>query len=159
MKSVKLGGGLQFSSNEVKVKIKKLVPEAVIPSYQTSGAAGFDFHSMDYVVIMPGETKLISTGLAFGIPEGFEIQVRPRSGLSAKTGIRVSNSPGTIDSDFLGEVKVILHNTGTTPFIVNVFDRIAQGVLAPVYQAKFEEIDTLGVSERMDNGFGSTGIK
>lgn len=151
----------------MNVKIKKLSDKAVVPVYQTSGAAGFDFHacvdSLDAApigfctVIMPGETALIGTGLAFELPENIELQIRPRSGLSAKTGIRVANSPGTIDADFRGEIKVILTNTGTTPFIVNANDRIAQGVLAPVYRAEFEVTEKLGESERGQNGFGSSG--
>lgn len=143
----------------VNVKIKKLVPEAVIPYYQSTQAAGFDFHSTDDVVIMPNETKLIGTGLSFELPESFELQVRSRSGLSAKTGIRVSNSPGTVDSDFRGEVKVILHNTGTIPFTVAVGDRIAQGIIAPFYRGNFEVVEELSETERGSNGFGSTGTK
>lgn len=143
----------------VNVKIKKLVPEAIVPSYQSTQAAGFDFHSVDSVVIMPNETKLVGTGLSFEVPDGLELQVRPRSGLSAKTGIRVSNSPGTVDSDFRGEVKVILHNTGIIPFTVNTGDRIAQGVISPVYQANFEVVEELNETERGANGFGSTGTK
>lgn len=164
MKSVSLGGGLQLHSNEVAVKYKKLADDAYVPSYQSSGAAGFDFQAYiseseyaGWVVIMPGETMLISTGLAFEVPEGFEIQVRPRSGLSAKTGIRVANSPGTIDCDYRGEVKIILANTGDTPFTVNHGDRIAQGVLAPVYRAVFKEADELSETERGQGGFGSSG--
>lgn len=161
MKSVSLGGGIQLHSNEVDVKVEKLADDVCVPSYQTKSAAGFDFHAYiscdEQVVIMPGDTVLIPTGLAFEIPEGYEIQVRPRSGLSSKTGIRVANSPGTIDCDYRGEVKIILTNTGDTPFTVNRGDRIAQGVLAPVYQAIFKEVDELSSSERGQGGFGSSG--
>jgi dUTP pyrophosphatase len=159
MKNVKIGGGLQLMSNERKVKVKKLNELARIPKYQSSGAAGFDFHSTEDLVIMPGETKLVGTGLSFELEEDVELQVRPRSGLSAKTGVRVANAPGTVDSDFSGEVKIILHNTGTTPFTVSVGDRIAQGVICPVFRAEFEQVDELSVTARGSSGFGSTGIK
>jgi dUTP pyrophosphatase len=158
MKDVKLGGGLQFSSNEVNVKIKKTSQFAIIPQYQSEQAAGFDFHAAEETTIMPGETALIDTGLSFEIPPQYELQIRPRSGLSAKTGIRVSNSPGTVDADFRGSVKVILHNTGTTPFRVNLNDRIAQGVIAPVYRAVFEVTEELSETQRGDSGFGSSGV-
>lgn len=156
MKDIKLGGGLTLVSNERTVKVKKLSSLARVPAYHSLGAAGFDLHSIDDIVIMPGDTKLIGTGLAFELEPDVELQVRPRSGLSAKTGIRVANSPGTCDSDFRGEVKVILHNTGTHPFTVSVGDRIAQGVIVPVYRAVFEESE-LSESERGSGAFGSTG--
>lgn len=143
---------------KVNVKIKSLNENAVIPKYQTEGAAGFDFHSTDDKVIMPGETELIGTGLGFGIPNGLEIQVRPRSGLSAKTGLRVANSPGTVDMDFLGEVKIILTNTSHIPQHIRKGDRIAQGVLCPVYQAEFVEVEELDSTERGIGAFGSTGV-
>jgi len=126
-----------------KIEITKVDERAVVPNYQSSGAAGFDFHATNSVLIMPGETQLVETGLAFAIPEGLELQVRPRSGISAKTGIRVANSPGTIDSDYRGEVKIILTNTGNLPYTVTVGDRVAQGVICPVYQAEFTIVDTL----------------
>jgi len=138
------------------IKTKKLNEKAVIPKYQTSGAAGFDFHSTDDVVIMPGDTALVGTGLAFAVPELFELQVRPRSGLSAKTGLRVANAPGTVDSDYRGEVKIILTNTGFVPQHIRVGDRIAQGVLCPVYQADFWEVQELDSTERGSGAFGST---
>lgn len=141
----------------MNVKIKKLSPEAVVPSYQTFGSSGFDFHSAESLFIMPGETKLVDTGLAFEIPHNVELQVRPRSGLSAKTGIRVSNSPGTVDADFRGSVKIILTNTGLSPFTINQGDRVAQGVFCPIIRVTFGLADDLGVTERMDKGFGSTG--
>lgn len=141
----------------MNVKIKPLVPQAVIPKYATPGSAGFDFHATVPVTIMPGETKLVPTGLSFQLPENVELQVRPRSGLSLKTGIRVANSPGTADEDFRGEVKVILHNTGTIPFYVEMGDRIAQGVIVPVIKATFEVVEELDQTERGANGFGSSG--
>lgn len=141
------------------MKIKKLKHNAVIPQYQSKGASGFDFHSTEDICIMPGETVMVSTGLAFEIPSGKEIQVRPRSGLSAKTKIRVSNSPGTIDCDYLGEVKILLDNIGLMPYTVRVGDRIAQGVVADVIQTTFEEVEDFDiVTERGDKGFGSSGV-
>lgn len=142
----------------MNIKVITLNQLAEIPIYQSSGAAGFDFHATNSVLIMPGETQLVETGLAFAIPEGLELQVRPRSGISAKTGIRVANSPGTIDSDYRGEVKIILTNTGNLPYTVSVGDRVAQGVICPVYQAEFTIVDSLDSTDRGDNGIGSTGI-
>jgi len=143
---------------EIPVNIKKLNDLAVIPQYQTSGAAGFDLHSTEEVVIMPGDTHLVSTGLAFAVPERFELQVRPRSGLSAKTKLRVANSPGTVDSDYRGEVKIILTNTGHVPSVIKVGDRVAQGVLCPVYRADFKVVDELDETSRGSGGIGSTGV-
>lgn len=140
------------------IKIKKLSELAVTPNYQTTGASGFDLHSTEHKVVMPGETVLIGTGLAFQVPQGLELQIRPRSGISAKTKIRVSNSPGTIDSDYSGEVKIILDNIGVTPYTVNIGDRIAQGVVCPVVQVKLVVVDELGETERGDKGFGSSGL-
>lgn len=142
----------------MNVNIKKLSELAVIPKYQTAGAAGFDFHSTEDKVIMPGETVLIGTGLSFQLPEYTELQVRPRSGMSLKTKLRVSNAPGTIDRDYTGEVKIILDNIGVTPYTVKVGDRIAQGVLAPVLQASFVEVEELSDTARGAGGFGSSGV-
>lgn len=139
------------------IKIKKLNDNAVVPQYQTEGAAGFDFHSTEEKLIMPGETALISTGLSVELPLDVELQVRPRSGMSAKSKVRVANSPGTIDSDYRGEIKIILDNTGLSPYTINVGDRIAQGVLAPVLRAEFEVVTELGDTERGAGGFGSSG--
>ena len=141
----------------MKLGIKRLSDQAVLPKYQTSGSAGFDLHSIMNYVLEPGKTVLVSTGLAFNIPEGYELQIRPRSGVSAKTGLRVANAPGTIDSDFKGEVKLIIQNTGSMFEIIDKGDRIAQAVLAPVLQAEFVE-EELEESERGSNGFGSTGL-
>lgn len=140
------------------VKVKKLDPEATIPRYQTDGAAGFDLHSSVHEIIMPGETKLIGTGLAFAVPKYTELQVRPRSGISAKTGIRVANSPGTVDCDYRGEVKIILTNTGKLPYTVQVGDRVAQGVLCPVIRADFNIVEELDDTVRGSGAFGSTGV-
>ena len=109
------------------------------------------------IEIEPGETKLLQTGLKFEIPHGFELQIRPRSGLSLKTKLRVANAPGTIDSDYRGEVAVIMTNTGKETVTINHGDRIAQAVLSPVYQMEFVECDDLLETERGNGGFGSTG--
>jgi len=129
---------------------------AQIPQYQTKGASGFDFHSIEEIEIKPKQTVLIPTGLAFKIPEGYEMQIRPRSGVSFKTGLRVVNSPGTLDSDYTGEAKIIMQNTGDETFLINFGDRIAQGVICPVIQVKFDETENLEETERGEKGFGST---
>lgn len=132
-----------------------------MPSYETSGAAGADVRAFlnEPVVIPVGKRAMIPTGLFFAIPEGFEIQVRPRSGLAAKNGVTVLNTPGTIDSDYRGEVKVILINLGDADFTVNNGDRIAQLIVAPVTQGIFVKTDKLDETERGAGGFGSTGVK
>lgn len=139
------------------IKIKKLTPDAQIPAYQTVGAAGVDLHSVEHTVLQPGEYKLIGTGLAFAIDEGYEVQIRPRSGLAAKHGITVLNSPGTIDSDYRGEIKVILINHGEETFEIKKGERIAQAVIASVVQAVFVEVQELDETKRGAGGFGSTG--
>lgn len=133
---------------------------AILPSYQTVGAAGADLcaYLPEPVVLAPGQRAMVPTGLSFAIPSGYEIQVRPRSGLAAKNGITVLNSPGTIDSDYRGEVKVILINLGTENFTISHGDRIAQMVVAPVVQAQFQVVESLAATERGQGGFGSTGI-
>lgn len=144
-----------------KVNIKFVAQEgAIIPEYKTSGAAGADVCAFlsEPVVIKSGEFAMIPTGLYFAIPEGYEIQVRPRSGLAAKNGVTVLNTPGTIDSDYRGEVKVILINHGKDAFTVNNGDRIAQLIVAPVTQGIFEKTDELDSTERGEGGFGSTGV-
>ena len=144
-----------------KVNIKFVAQEgAIIPEYKTSGAAGADVCAFlsEPVVIKSGEFAMIPTGLSFAIPEGYEIQVRPRSGLAAKNGVTVLNTPGTIDSDYRGEVKVILINHGKDAFTVNNDDRIAQLIVAPVTQGIFEKTDELDSTERGEGGFGSTGV-
>lgn len=147
----------------MQVKIKKLHPDAIIPKYQTSGSAGFDIHAVEHTEVYPGETKILKTGLSFEIPEGYELQIVPRSGVSAKTKLRVSNSPGTVDSDFRGEVCILvdnidLHSDKRVPYIIKIGDRIAQGKITPVIQAVFVETDQLNETERGPKGFGSTGI-
>ncbi|MBU2588397.1 MAG: dUTP diphosphatase [Alphaproteobacteria bacterium] len=128
-----------------------------LPAYATSGAAGMDVVSAEDVVIAPGARHAVATGLAVAIPQGFEIQVRPRSGLALKHGITVPNTPGTIDSDYRGELKVILINLGNEPFTVQRGDRVAQLVLAPVLQAAWDEVAELDATTRGAGGFGSTG--
>ncbi len=143
----------------VRVELKRL-PHGEglpLPAYATSGAAGMDVVSAEDVTLAPGARHAVATGLAMAIPQGYEIQVRPRSGLALKHGITVPNTPGTIDSDYRGELKVILINLGTEPFVIARGDRVAQLVLAPVVQAAWDEVAELDATERGEGGFGSTG--
>lgn len=145
-----------------KVNVKCVASEgAVIPEYKTEGAAGADVcaHIESDIVIPVGKSSMIPTGLFFEIPEGYEIQVRPRSGLAAKNGITVLNTPGTIDSDYRGELRVILINLGNEDFTIHNNDRIAQIIIAPVIQAVFVPTSSLSETERGAGGFGSTGVK
>lgn len=128
-----------------------------LPEYATAGAAGMDVVSAEDVTIAPGARHAVATGLSMAIPAGYEIQVRPRSGLALKHGITVPNTPGTIDSDYRGELKAILINHGTEPFAIRRGDRIAQLVLAPVTRAAWEEVEQLDDTARGTGGFGSTG--
>ncbi|MBA4163449.1 MAG: dUTP diphosphatase [Erythrobacter sp.] len=128
-----------------------------LPHYATSGAAGMDVVSAEDVTLAPGARHAVATGLAVAIPPGYEIQVRPRSGLALKHGITVPNTPGTIDSDYRGELKVILINHGSEPFVIARGDRVAQLVLAPVTQARWIEVSELDATDRGAGGFGSTG--
>ena len=141
----------------MKLKIKKLNEEAIIPAYQSEEAAGFDLHSIEDYVLKTGERKLINTGLAFETEPGYEVQIRPRSGLAFKHGITVLNSPGTIDSDYRGEIKVLLINLGSEDFEIKKGERIAQAVVAPAIQAEIVEVDELNDTKRGKGGFGSTG--
>ncbi|MBY6015804.1 dUTP diphosphatase [Qipengyuania gaetbuli] len=146
-------------SDPVGVKVKRL-PHGHgldLPHYATGGAAGMDVLSAEAVTLKPGQRHAVATGLAMAIPEGFEIQVRPRSGLALKHGITVPNTPGTIDSDYRGELKVILINHGPDNFAIARGDRIAQLVLAPVVQAAWDEVEELDDTSRGAGGFGSTG--
>jgi len=143
----------------VPVKLKRL-PHGEglpLPAYATAGAAGMDVVSAEDVLLAPGARHPVATGLSLAIPDGFEIQVRPRSGLALKHGITVPNTPGTIDSDYRGELKVLLINHGAEPFVIARGDRIAQLVLAPVVQAAWDEVDELDATARGAGGFGSTG--
>ena len=128
-----------------------------LPSYATSGAAGMDVVAAEDVTLAPGDRHAVATGFAIAIPAGYEVQVRPRSGLALKHGITCLNTPGTIDEDYRGEVKVILANFGSEPFEVKRGERIAQLVPAPVQKAEFREVQVLGESSRGAGGFGSTG--
>lgn len=149
-------------TNKVRVRVKKLQDDVALPKYARKGDAGFDLVAANDVIIEPGETIAVPTGLAFAVPEGYEIQVRPRSGLSLNTRLRVANAPGTIDSGYRGELAVLLSNEdfiedGGLTVIIRKGDRIAQGVLAEVPTASFEEVDELDETERGSKGFGSTG--
>ncbi len=143
----------------VKILIKKLNTKVQLPRYKTSGSSGMDLMAFinKPVLILPKKSELIPTGLSLAIPDNTEIQIRPRSGLAAKNNISVLNTPGTIDSDYRGEIKVILFNHGSNDFIVNNGDRIAQMVLVPIIKATFEEVENLPETIRGEGGFGSTG--
>ena len=145
----------------VKILIKKTNKEVTTPKYKTYGSSGVDLSAFleKKVVIKPNSSELIPTGLQVAIPEELEIQIRPRSGLAAKENIGVLNSPGTIDSDYRGELKIILFNHGKKDFIINNGDRIAQMVLVPIIKMEFEEVDSLPDTVRGQGGFGSTGKK
>ena len=134
-------------------------PDLPLPAYESAGAAGADLRAAvtGELVLAPGERQLVPTGLAFEIPEGLEVQIRPRSGLAVKHGVTVLNTPGTIDSDYRGELKVILINHGPDNFAIARGDRIAQLVLAPVVQAAWDEVEELDDTSRESGGFGSTG--
>ncbi len=145
----------------VKILIKKTNRKVITPKYKTDGSSGVDLSAFldKEVVIKPNSSELIPTGLQVAIPEEFEIQIRPRSGLAAKESIGVLNSPGTIDSDYRGELKIILFNHSDKDFIINNGDRIAQMVLVPIVKMEFEEVDSLPNTVRGQGGFGSTGKK
>lgn len=149
---------------KVSLNIKKLENyRGDAPKYETEGASGFDVRAQlgegQKIVLKPGERALVPTALSFEIPIGYEIQARPRSGLAIKKGIGLVNSPGTIDADYRGEVKIILINMGQESFEICDQERIAQLVLCPVYQADFQWVNELGTTERGSGGFGSTGRK
>ena len=143
----------------VKVLIKKLNPNAKLPSYKTSGSSGMDLMALidDTLTIKPNQSVLVPTGLSIAIPDDTEVQIRPRSGLAAKSNISVLNTPGTIDSDYRGELKIILINHGKEDFLINNGDRIAQMILMPVLKIEFEEVEDLPETIRGSGGFGSTG--
>lgn len=141
----------------IKVKIKKIKKNAVIPQYAKKGDAGVDLCSTEDYVLKPGERTLVSTGIKISVPEGYEAQVRPRSGLAIKNGISICNTPGTIDSGYRGEVGVIVINHGQEEFEIKKGARIAQMILNKVETAEFEEVDELDETERGEGGFGHTG--
>ena len=143
----------------VKVLIKKLDSKVQLPKYKTDGSSGMDLMAFleKSISIMPQKSEIIPTGLSIAIPDNTEVQIRPRSGLAAKNNISILNTPGTIDSDYRGELKVILYNHGNKEFIVKNEDRIAQMVLVPIIKATFEEVNDLPKTIRGEGGFGSTG--
>ena len=143
----------------VKILIKKLNSKVKLPSYKTDGSSGMDLMAFldKPISILPQKSELIPTGLSVAIPNNTEVQIRPRSGLAIKNNISVLNTPGTVDSDYRGEIKVILYNHGNKEFIVNNEDRIAQMVLMPIIKANFEEVENLPDTIRGEGGFGSTG--
>ena len=161
----------------IPVRFKKLDPEAVIPQYKSAGAAGFDLNviikgtipaglagnnavtTIRGTILKPGETRILDTGLAVAVPAGYELQVRPRSGLAANQKCTVLNSPGTVDSDYRGEIKIILTNLNPDSVLISHGDRIAQGVIAIVPSVVILEVDELDATERGDGKFGSTGVK
>jgi dUTP pyrophosphatase len=142
------------------VKFKKLVPTAIIPSYQTKRSAGLDLCTIEkFTILANGGTYTVNTGLSVEMPDVYEMQIRPRSGLAAKNQITVLNTPGTIDSDYRGEIKILLKNFGPYTVTFNAGDRIAQGVIARVEKPIILEVEDLSETERGEGGFGSTGIK
>ncbi len=148
--------------DRVPIKITRLYDNKNIPlpNYESEGSSGMDIRAniKESILLKSGEIKLIPTGLAVSIPPGFEIQIRPRSGLALKHGIGMVNSPGTIDSDYRGEIGIIMINWGAEPFIISRGDRIAQMIISKVYQADFLEVDNLDFTSRGEGGFGHTGI-
>jgi dUTP pyrophosphatase len=149
-----------MESGALVVHFLRVDERARLPTYATSGSAGADLAACidSPIQIPPLGRSLIPTGLCIELPEGYEAQVRPRSGLAAKSGVTILNAPGTIDSDYRGEIRVILINLGSQPFSVQDGDRIAQLVIAPVTRGRFQETSSVAPSERGDGGFGSTGV-
>ncbi len=149
------------NSGRIVVRIKRLPHgrDLDLPAYATPGSAGVDLSAaiQEPLTLAPGQIALVPTGIAVAIPPGFEGQIRPRSGLATKHGISLVNAPGTVDSDFRGEMRCSLINLGQEPYTVHRGDRISQMIIAPVFQAKFEEVDQLPESERGEGGWGSTG--
>lgn len=144
----------------ITIRLKRLPHGAglPLPAYATAGAAGMDVVAAEELDLLPGQRHAVATGFAMAIPDGYEVQVRPRSGLALKHGITVPNTPGTIDSDYRGELKVIMINHGDAAFPIRRGDRIAQLIAAPVQRAEFAEVDDLDKTQRGAGGFGSTGV-
>ncbi|PUD64964.1 dUTP diphosphatase [Helicobacter pylori] len=142
----------------MKIKIQKIHPNALIPEYQTEGSSGFDLHAVEEVVIKPHGVGLVKIGICLSLEVGYELQVRTRSGLALNHQVMVLNSPGTVDNDYRGEIKVILANLSDKDFKVQVGDRIAQGVVQKTYKAEFIECERLDETSRGSGGFGSTGV-
>ncbi len=145
----------------MKVKIIKFYDDAIIPAYQTKGAAGFDFcaHISEPITLKPGEIQSFGTGVGVELPEGYELQIRSRSGLAYKHRVSLLNGIGTIDSDYRGEMNVLLKNYGEEDFVVEPGMRIAQGIVARYEHVDFEEVSELSETDRSSGGFGSTGLK
>ena len=144
---------------KVRALIKKIYPDVQIPEYKTSGSSGLDLEAYieEDITLGPNETKLIPTGISVAVPNDFEIQIRPRSGLALKNNITVLNTPGTIDADYRGEIKIILINLGKSEFVIKKGDRIAQMVICPIVKIEFENVANLPETVRGSGGFGSTG--
>ncbi len=142
----------------MKIKIQKIHPNALIPKYQTDGSSGFDLHAVEEVMIKPHGVGLVKIGICLSLEVGYELQVRTRSGLALNHQVMVLNSPGTVDNDYRGEIKVILANLSDKDFKVQVGDRIAQGVVQKTYKAEFIECERLDETSRGSGGFGSTGV-
>ena len=142
-----------------QVKIMKLKPDAILPTHGSAGAAGWDLYANRAATIYPGDKEMIGTGLAMAIPFGYEGEIRPRSGMACKKGLRPANTPGTIDCDYRGEIIVCLHNDSPFPQTIEKGDRIAQILFKEVPQFELIEVDELDETERSDGGFGSTGEK
>ena len=143
----------------VKILVQKFDKNIKLPAYKTSGSSGMDLvaYIKNKITINSGRTAIISTGIAVAIPKNYEIQIRPRSGLAAKKGISVLNTPGTVDSDYRGEIKIILINLSKKPFVIESGDRVAQMILCPVVKGELEEVKNLPKTVRGKGGFGSTG--
>ncbi len=142
----------------MKIKIQKIHPNALIPKYQTEGSSGFDLHAVEEVMIKPHSVGLVKIGICLSLEAGYELQVRTRSGLALNHQVMVLNSPGTVDNDYRGEIKVILANLSDKDFKVQIGDRIAQGVVQKTYKAEFIECERLDETSRGSGGFGSTGV-
>ena len=144
-----------------KIQIKKLSNEVLTPKYETSGSSGMDISAYirKDIIIKSGDKALVPTGFSLSIPQGYEIQIRPRSGLAVKKGITVLNTPGTIDSDYRGEIKVVLINLSKDEFTVKNGERVAQMVVCPIVQVSLQEVEELSGTDRGTGGFGSTGTK
>lgn len=153
---------MEEGPRRVRIKIKRLKgnENGPLPTYMTEHAAGLDIHAFldEDVLIAPGQRRLIPTGLTVAIPEGFEIQVRPRSGLAMRDGVTLVNTPGTIDADYRGEIGILMINHGEKPVSIRNGQRIAQLVVSRVYKAELEEVDELPASHRQEGGFGHTGL-
>lgn len=144
--------------HSLKVKVKLMNPLARVPEYKTKGAACFDLYSTEEVIVYPGEKGSVGLGVAFEIPEGWELELRPRSGMSFKTDMLFKNTPATIDSDYRGEIRALFYNQGKTNYRIRVGDRVCQGKFNKVNQVFFMVVDGLSETERGEGGFGSTGV-